>query len=140
MNINVKKIDPEAKIPTYGREGDAGMDLYALHEQTAQPGETVHIRTGLALEIPEGYVGLCWDKSGLSFKRGIKVLGGVIDSNFRGELVLGVINLSNVAYTFEQGHKVMQLLIQKVERVTCVEVDMLSDTERGERGFGSSGL
>jgi len=139
MNIHIKKLHPDAQLPTYGRAGDAGMDLYALHDTTVAPGETAHIKTGLAMEIPEGYAGLVWDKSGLSFKHGIKVIGGVLDSNYRGEIVLGVINLGKEPYTFLKGHKVSQMLIQKVERADFVEVDELSDTERGEQGFGSSG-
>lgn len=139
MKINIKKIHSDAKIPTYGRAGDAGMDFYALHDTTVAPGETAHIQTGIAMEIPQGYVGLFWDKSGLSFKHGIKVLGGVIDSNFRGEFVLGVINLGKEVYTFKKGHKVMQMLVQPVVQAEWVEVDELSETERGEQKFGSSG-
>jgi dUTP pyrophosphatase len=81
------------------------MDLFSLEEVRVKPGEVVRIRSGVAMEIPEGYVGLCWDKSGLSMKHGIKVLAGVIDSSFRGELVMAVINLGKDTYTFEKGHK-----------------------------------
>ncbi|OHA92361.1 MAG: hypothetical protein A3J09_02745 [Candidatus Zambryskibacteria bacterium RIFCSPLOWO2_02_FULL_51_21] len=91
------------------------------------------------MEIPEGYVGLCWDKSGLSMNHGIKVLAGVIDSGFRGELVMAVINLGKEAYTFKKGDKVMQMLMQKVEQVEITEVNELSDSARGEKGFGSTG-
>ena len=91
------------------------------------------------MEIPEGYVGLCWDKSGLSMKNGIKVLAGVIDAGFRGELVMGVINLGKEEYTFEKGHKVMQMLVQPVEIVDIKEAEELSDTSRGLGGFGSTG-
>lgn len=140
MQIKINKLHPDAKIPTYGRDGDAGMDFYGTEHVTVAPGDTSHIKTGIAMEIPDGYVGLFWDKSGLSFKHGIKVLGGVIDSNFRGEIVLGIINLGREAYTFEKGHKVMQMLVQPVEQVEWVEVDELSLTERGEQKFGSSGL
>ncbi|PIR38785.1 MAG: dUTP diphosphatase [Candidatus Zambryskibacteria bacterium CG10_big_fil_rev_8_21_14_0_10_42_12] len=139
MQIKIKKLHPEATLPTYGRAGDAGMDLYAVEEARVVPGETAHIKTGLSFELPEGYAGLVWDKSGLSFKHGIKVIGGVLDSNYRGELILGVINLGKEAYTFEKGHKVSQMLIQKIERAEFIEADELSDTVRGEQGFGSSG-
>lgn len=139
MQIKIKKLHEDAKFPTYGREGDAGLDLYALENTTVPPGETAHIKTGIAMEIPSGYVGLFWDKSGLSFLHSIKVLGGVLDSNFRGEIILGVINLGKDAYTFEKGHKVMQMIVQKVEAVEWEEVNELSETVRGDQKFGSSG-
>lgn len=139
MQLKIKKIHPEAKLPKYATSGDAGMDLFAVEEVSVEPGEIVRIKSGVAMEIPEGYVGLCWDKSGLSMKHGIKVLAGVIDSSFRGELVMAVINLGKDTYTFEKGHKVMQMLIQKVEHVEIMETNDLSETERGEGGFGSTG-
>jgi dUTP pyrophosphatase len=139
MKLKVKKVHPEAKLPNYAHPHDAGMDLFALEEVNIKPGETARIRSGIAIEIPEGYVGLCWDKSGLSMKNGIKVLAGVIDSGFRGELVMGVINLGKEVYIFEKGHKVMQMLIQPVEIVDIMESEELSDTSRGEGGFGSTG-
>ena len=104
-----------------------------------QPGERKSIPLGLAIEIPKGFVGLMWDKSGLSHKHGIKTFGGVIDAGFRGEWHVGVINLSSEAYTFEKGHKIVQVLIQAVERPTIQIVDELSKTERGEKWVGSSG-
>ena len=139
MKLKVKKVHPEAKLPSYAHPHDAGMDLFALEDVKIKPGEIARIRSGVAMEIPEGYVGLCWDKSGLSMKNGIKVLAGVIDSGFRGELVMGVINLGKEEHTFEKGHKVMQMLLQPVEIADITEVDELSDTSRGEGGFGSTG-
>lgn len=139
MKLKVKKIHPEAKLPNYVHPHDAGMDLFALEEVKVKPGEIARIRSGVAMEIPEGYVGLCWDKSGLSMKNGIKVLAGVIDSGFRGELVMGVINLGKEEYVFEKGHKVMQMLLQPVEIVDIIETEELSETSRGEGGFGSTG-
>lgn len=115
------------------------MDLFALETIEVPAKSSARIRTGIALEIPDGYVGLCWDKSGLAMNHGIKVLGGVIDSGYRGELILGVSNLSNTSYRFEKGHKVMQLLIQAVESPEIIEVNELSDTDRGAGGFGSTG-
>jgi|SRR3989344_1672609 len=139
MELRVKKADPEAKLPAYAHSNDAGMDLYSLEEVEVPPGESRRIRSGVTMEIPEGYVGLCWDKSGLSMNHGIKVLAGVIDSGFRGELVMAVINLGKEAYTFKKGDKVMQMLMQKVEQVEITEVNELSDSARGEKGFGSTG-
>jgi dUTP pyrophosphatase len=139
MNIHVKKLHQEARIPTIAHAGDAGFDLYAVGRIVLQSGERVQVPTGIVLEIPAGYVGLVWDKSGLSHKGGIKTLGGVIDSGYRGEILVGVINLGKEEYVFESGHKVAQLLIQKVETPTFVQVDDLADTTRGEGGFGSTG-
>ena len=139
MNIQCKKIHNDAKVPEYAHAHDAGMDLFALEEVIVPRGEIRKIGTGIALEIPEGYVGLCFDKSGLSMNHGIKVLGGVIDAGYRGEIVVGVINLGSQDHVFKKHDKVTQLLIQPVIRGIIVETDELSDTDRGARGFGSTG-
>lgn len=139
MNIKVKKLHPDAQIPNIAHEGDAGCDLFATVSVTLNPGERGQVPTGLALELPLGYVALIWDKSGLSHKAGIKTLGGVVDSGYRGEYMIGAINLGSEPYTFEKGHKVAQMLIQKVESPIFEEVVELSDTSRGEGGFGSTG-
>jgi dUTP pyrophosphatase len=103
------------------------------------PGEYKAIPTGISIEIPDGYVSLVWDKSGLAIKNGLKTLGGVIDAGYRGEYMIGMINLGSAPYTFEKGHKVAQILIQKIEQVQFDYVDELSETDRGESGFGASG-
>jgi dUTP pyrophosphatase len=139
MNIKVKKLHPDAIIPHIAHEGDAGSDLFATESVTLNPGERGQVPTGLALELPLGYVSLIWDKSGVSHKGGIKTLGGVIDSGYRGEIQVGVINLGEESYTFEKGHKVAQMIIQKIESPTFEEVEELADTSRGEGGFGSTG-
>lgn len=139
MKLKVKKINPEIKLPSYAKPGDAGMDIFVAENVTINPGESIGIKSGLAFEVPEGCVGLLWDKSGLSIKHGIKILGGVLDSGFRGEVVVGVINLGKEPYTFEKGHKLTQLLIQPIINVDIEEVESLSETERGEGGLGSTG-
>jgi dUTP pyrophosphatase len=139
MEVKVKKLDPEAKVPSYAHPGDAGMDLFALEDTMVSSGSIGRVRTGISMEIPMGFVGLYWDKSGLSMTHGIKVLGGVIDAGYRGELILGVFNLGTKDYTFEKHNKVLQILIQPVEMVDIVEADELSDSERGVGGFGSTG-
>jgi dUTP pyrophosphatase len=139
MNIKVKKLHPDAQVPNIAHEGDAGCDLYTVDTIIVEPQQRVQVPVGLAFEIPHGYVGLIWDKSGVSHKGGIKTLGGVLDSGYRGELKVGLINLSSEAYVFEKGHKVAQMLIQKVESPIFEEVVELSDTSRGEGGFGSTG-
>jgi dUTP pyrophosphatase len=139
LSIKVKKLHPEAKVPSFAHHDDAGMDLYALEHVVIQPGERVKIRTGIATELPTGYAGLWWDKSGLSNNFGLKILGGVLDAGYRGELLVGLINLSKEPYTVEKHHKVTQMIIQKIEHPEIIEVEELSDTDRGVGGFGSTG-
>ncbi|MGB2580564.1 MAG: dUTP diphosphatase [Minisyncoccia bacterium] len=139
MEIKVKKLHKDAKIPTYAHHGDAGFDLYAIESVSIPIGARVLVGTGIAIEIPDGYVGLIWDKSGLSMVHGLKNLGGVIDAGYRGEIKAGVVNLSDEDYTITAGHKVAQMLIQKVERADIKEATELSDTSRGHGGFGSTG-
>ena len=137
--MKVKRLHPDAKLPSYAHSCDAGMDLFAVEDTEVLPGEVAKVKTGIAMEIPEGYAGLCWDKSGVSMSHKIKLLGGVIDSGYRGEILVGVINLGENAYKFEKWHKVAQVLIQKVEHPEIVEAEDLSETARGEGGFGSTG-
>lgn len=139
MELNIKKLHHDAKMPTYAHEGDAGFDLYALKTHTIVPGSRVSVGVGLAMEIPNGYVGLIWDKSGLSLNHGLKTIGGVIDAGFRGEVAVSIMNLSTDDYIIEAGHKVAQMLIQKVERAEIKEVAELSNTTRGANGYGSTG-
>lgn len=139
MELKVKKLHPDAKLPTYAHHNDAGFDLYAIESVTIPAGERVLVGTGIAIEIPDGYVGLIWDKSGLSNTHGLKTLGGVVDAGYRGEIKAGVVNLSDESYTITVGHKVAQMLIQKVEHAEIREATELSDAVRGEGGFGSTG-
>ena len=136
--MKVKKLHSLAKIPTRAHSGDAGLDLYSITKEIISPGETKLIPTGIALEIPFGYVGLIWFRSGLSSKYSLKVAGGVIDASYRGEIVVILINLGKGAIAIEQGQKIAQLLIQKVELVDIEEVESLDSTDRGEKGFGST--
>ena len=139
MKVKVKKLSPEAKVPTYAHPGDAGLDIFSFEKVTIESGERKLLRTAIAVEIPDGFVGLWWDKSGLSNKHGLKILGGVIDAGYRGELMVGLINLSEQSYTVEAGDKITQMLIQKVEAAEIEEVDELSVSSRGEGKFGSTG-
>lgn len=139
MQLLIKKVDEKAAVPNFAHATDAGMDLYALESVTIAPGERVQVRTGIALAIPEGYVGLVWDKSGISHKGGLKTLGGVIDAGYRGEVMVGLLNTSMASYTFEAGHKVAQILIQPVVHPELVIVDELPAADRGEGAFGSTG-
>lgn len=126
-------------MPKYAYVADAGFDLYTNESFVLSAGESQLVSTGLALEIPEGYAGLIWDKSGIANNRHIKTMGGVVDSGYRGEIKVGLINLGKETQEFKVGDKIAQMLIQKVEHSEFIEVDDLEDSQRGERGFGSSG-
>lgn len=139
MEIKVKKLDERAVIPQYAHDTDAGMDLFAISDTTVPKQGHTTVPTGLMFEIPEGYVGLIWPKSGLAVKHGIVTLAGVIDSGYRGELNVAIASTKDEEYIFKAGEKVAQMLVQKVEHVGIVAVDKLSDTARGEKGFGSTG-
>ena len=140
MILRVKKLHPEAVVPAYAHPGDAGMDLFALEDTVVAAGQLTDVRTGIAMEIPEGHAGLIWDKSGLAIRERLKVVGGVIDASYRGEIRVGITNLGNKDYKFEKGHKVAQMLIQKVEAPSIEEsLEELSQTKRGHGRFGSTG-
>lgn len=140
MKIHVKKLDPEAKIPAYAMEGDAGMDLYSIENIILKPGERISCHTGIAMKIPEDYACLIWDKGRPSHKFGIKTLGGVFDSNYTGEYLIGLINLGKDDFEIKKGQKIAQALFQKVESVIVEETDNLENTNRGDGRFGSTGI
>lgn len=117
---------------------DAGLDLCAADEVVLAPGVPVKVGTGVSMAIPEGYVGLIWDKSSIG-SLGVKVLGGVIDSGYRGEVIVCLINLTNETMTFSAGKKIAQIIIQNYVAVAPVLVDDHDQTTRGEGGFGSTG-
>lgn len=139
MKLKIKKLHPNAKIPSYAHHGDAGFDLYVPEAITLEPGDRRTIPLGLAVEIPDGYVGLMFDKSSLSHKQGLKTFGNVIDSGYRGEVHAGLINQSGQTQTLDAGQKIIQMLIIPVMTVDIVEADELSPSERGTGNFGSSG-
>ncbi len=139
LTLKIIRLDKELPIPAFARPGDAGFDLLTREKITIAPGERVQVKTGLKMEIPEGFVGFVWDKGGISQKIGLKTMGGVVDSGYRGEIMVGMVNLSKESHTFEKGHKVAQMCIQKFEEVKIVEVEEISESERGEKGFGSTG-
>ncbi|OGG87823.1 deoxyuridine 5'-triphosphate nucleotidohydrolase [Candidatus Kaiserbacteria bacterium RIFOXYD1_FULL_42_15] len=139
MQLPVKKLHPVATIPQYAHHNDAGMDLFSVSEITIQPQERVSVPTGIAMQIPDGYVGLIWDKSGISQKFGLKTLGGVVDAGYRGEIFVGLYNTGDNPHTFEAGQKLAQIIIQKIEQPEVIEVLELGDSIRGEGAFGSTG-
>lgn len=139
MKLQVRKLSNDARMPQYAHPGDAGLDLFAADTLMLAPGTRGQVKTGVAVAVPEGHVGLIWDKSGISHNNGIKTLGGVIDAGYRGEILVGVVNLGEESYVCEKGAKIAQLLVQKIEQVEVTEVDTLEETPRGTAGFGSTG-
>lgn len=137
------RLTKQAKIPTYGSDAAAGADLYTDSDVplTVAPGETVMVHTGIAVAIPEGYVGLIFARSGLATKRGLAPANkvGVIDADYRGELMVSLHNHSGVAQTIEAFERVAQLVIMPCVQVSYEEVDSLDETARGAGGFGSTG-
>ena len=139
MELKVKRIHPDAKLPVYGHPGDAGLDLFSVADRELAPGEVFAVPTGVQIAVPPGHVGLVWDKSGISLK-GVHRLAGVIDAGYRGEIQVVMINLGGTPFAIRKGMKIAQMLVQPVTSVTVVESDALDDTSRGQGGFGSTGL
>ena len=140
QNVNIKKLNQNAIIPSYGTEYSAGADLYAcLNEPvTINPGETAFIKTGLSIEIPAGYAGLVYARSGLSCKQGLAPANkvGVIDADYRGEIMVALHNHSGEAKTVGYGDRIAQLVITPFLTANFIEADELSATVRGGGGFG----
>jgi len=140
MELRIKKLDPTAKLPDYIHADDAAMNLYTIETYTLAPGERRIFKTGIAMAIPGGYAGLIWDRSGLANKSGLKRLGGVIDAGYRGDVGVGLINLSKEPVEILKGDKVAQMIIQKIEQPQIVEsAELEARSTRGEGGFGSTG-
>lgn len=142
-NIKVKKLDERAILPHYGSEYAAGADLYAVLDAplTFAAGETKLVHTGIAMEIPEGFVGLVYARSGLATKRSLAPANkvGVIDADYRGEIMVALHNHSAIEQTIDCGERIAQLVIAPFLKVDYVEAEELSDTTRGAGGFGSTG-
>lgn len=141
--MNIKKLKPNATIPTYGSANAAGADLYACIDAalTINPGETSLVPTGLAMALPEGYAGLIYARSGLASKKGLAPANkvGVIDSDYRGEVMVALHNHSKVPATIDPQERIAQLVITPYITAAFDVVDELDDTARGEGGFGSTG-
>lgn len=142
-NVKVRKLRAEAIIPTYGSEYAAGADLYSCLEKEAElaPGETVLISTGIAMEIPEGYVGLIYARSGMATKQGLAPANkvGVIDADYRGEIKVPLHNHSREIRMVAPGERIAQFVLTPYLAARFEEAETLSDTVRGEAGFGSTG-
>lgn len=141
--VNIKKLDERAILPTYGSEFSAGADLYACLDGTVTiaPGEAVLIHTGLAMEIPAGYAGLIYARSGLAVKKGLAPSNkvGVIDADYRGEVMVSLFNHSKEARRIEHGERIAQLVITPFLAAQWNPVEELEETARGAGGFGSTG-
>ncbi len=142
MKIKIKKIEKDAILPHYAHEGDAGMDVYSCEDCVIKPGERKLVRTGLCFEIPKGYEIQIRPKSGLALNYGITVLNtpGTLDSGYRGELKIILFNTGKEEYKIKKGQKISQIVLSKYEEAEIEEVSELSNTRRGENGFGSTGL
>jgi dUTP pyrophosphatase len=143
VNVNIKKVNAKAILPTYGSAYAAGADLYACVDSDVEiaPGQTVVIPTGIAMELPIGYAGLIYARSGLATKKGLAPANkvGVVDCDYRGEVKVALHNHGNVSQTVAYGERVAQLVITPYITASFVEKNELSDTVRGEGGFGSTG-
>jgi len=140
--VLVTRLDPSLPLPTYARDSDAGLDLYAAESVTIEPGARALVGTGIAVAIPECHAGFVLPRSGLALRHGLTVLNapGLIDAGYRGELKVLLINHDpHAAATLNRGDRIAQLVVQQIERVTLTAVDELPPTNRGAGGFGSTG-
>lgn len=143
VNVHIKLLDPELPAPAYAKPGDAGADLRSRIDFELEPGERALVPTGVAIALPEGYVGLVHPRSGLATKNGITIVNapGTVDSGYRGELMVTLLNTDKTkSFHVQRGDRIAQLVIQKYEHATFTVVDELEQTERGFSGFGSSGI
>ncbi len=142
MILKIKKINQKAILPKYAHDGDAGMDVYSTEDYDLKPMERKAIPTGLVLEIPEGYEIQVRAKSGLALNYGIALPNapGTIDSGYRGELKVILINYSDKSYEIKTGQKIAQLVLAKYEKADIVEIEKIGNTTRSDGGFGSTGL
>lgn len=136
--FRVQKLAPRAKLPLKENPEDAGIDIFTNESHTLKPGEAYMFSTGISVEFPKGYVALLWDRSGLGSK-GIHRLAGVIDSGYRGEWKVVLLNTTKQKFEIKKGDKIVQCILQKFEPVKITEAKKLKKSRRGARGFGSSG-
>jgi dUTP pyrophosphatase len=138
-SIQILKVASDAVLPTRAHADDAGLDLYSLETVCLEPGQGKVIRTGIAMALPVGYVGLVADRSSMA-KRGVKTAGGVIDAGYRGEIHIVMWNISQATTELKKGERIAQLLVIPVATPQVEQVDSLDTTARGDRGFGSTGV
>ncbi len=142
MEIQIKLVDEDLRMPRYQHEGDAGLDLPSRVELVLEPGERATVPTGIAVAIPPGYAGFVLPRSGLAARHGIALVNspGLVDSGYRGEIAVVMINTdAREPFHIKRGDRIAQLVIQRVEEVRLFSVDKLDETSRGPDGFGSTG-
>ncbi len=139
LRLKIKKLNPEAKLPSYAHAGDVGLDMFSLEDYILKPGERRIFFVGWALEFPLGYAAIVKDKGSLPKNGGIHTMGGVYDAGYRGEYNVNLINLGHEPYEIKKGDKISQLVIFPVVIADIEEVEELSDSSRGEGRFGSTG-
>jgi dUTP pyrophosphatase len=142
LEVAVQRLDPDLPVPSYAHPGDAGADLCAREDVTRAPGERRLVPTGIALALPEGYVGLVHPRSGLAFRSGLSIVNapGTIDAGYRGEIKVCLVNLDpHVAIALHRGDRIAQLVIQRHDTATFVDTAALPDSARGTGGYGSTG-
>ncbi len=137
--LHFKRLHPEARLPVRGSAGAAGLDLCAVERVTIEPGGRAAVRTGLAVAIPRGFYGRVAPRSGLAVRHGLDVLAGVIDSDYRGEILCALVNLGREPFEVEPGARVAQLIIEAVASPEPAWAEELEETARGSGGFGSTG-
>ena len=137
--LHFKKLDPRAVLPTRGSALSAGLDLYSIEALNLEPGQRAIVRTGLAVAIPEGFYGRLAPRSGLATRNGLDVLAGVIDADYRGEIGCLVYNAGGEPIELPEHSKICQLIVEQISTPQAVWVDDLTETERGDGGFGSTG-
>lgn len=139
--IKIKKLNPDAILPTYAKKGDAGADLYSMDTVEIRPFQRMLVSTGIAIAMPPSWVGLVHPRSGLAHKAGVTVLNapGTVDSGYRGEVKVNLINLGNSPVVINKGDRIAQIVFQRFEQGDFLEVDELDSTDRGEGGHGSTG-
>ena len=138
--LRVKKLDESAIIPAKANITDAGYDIYSLEDLNINPNQRALIRTGIAMAIPDGHVGLIWPRSGLAVKHGIDVLAGVVDSGYRGEVCVALQNHGDKIYQVRKHDRIAQILFQKISQFNVYSVENLDESDRGVSGFGSTGV
>jgi dUTP pyrophosphatase len=139
VKIKIKRLKPDGRIPTRAKSSDAGYDLYSTVDLPITPTARELVSTGIAIEIPKGYYGRIAPRSGLAVKAGVDILAGVVDSGYRNEVKVVMINLGQGLVSINKGDRIAQLIIEKCHDAEWEEVKELSDSDRGEGGFGSSG-
>ena len=139
LKVEIKKVHADAQCPSRNSAGDAGYDLYSIAHDVIKPGERQLVHTGISISIPRGYYGRVAPRSGLALRSGIDVLGGVIDSGYRGEVGVILVNFGDRSFAFRKGDRIAQLIVEKCHETEWLEVSELNGTDRGDGGFGSSG-